>query len=150
MQNCTVSRVVATNPAVASRRPAAPGYVCPVNPIVTIVLVVACVIGTIWTTVIAVLERRVGRALLALIAFIELALLVELVIGIVAVAGDQRPVPTLTFLAYLVGVLLLPPAGVFWSIAEQSRPSTLVLTVALIGTAVMVGRMHQIWTLAGR
>ena len=60
-------------------------------------------------------------------------------------AGGDRPDSTVTFVAYLVGVLFVVPAGTFWSVAEKSRPSTLVLTVACLAVAVMTGRLLQMW-----
>jgi hypothetical protein len=76
---------------------------------------------------------------------LETLLLAQLVVGLVLVAGGQRPPSTATFLAYLVGILLPLPVGTLWSAAEKSRPSTLVLTVACLAVSVMTARLLQMW-----
>jgi hypothetical protein len=47
----------------------------------------------------------------------------------------------------VITALLIPPAAVFWALIERnSRWSTVVLAVAALSIAVMLVRMHQIWT----
>lgn len=78
---------------------------------------------------------------------LELSLILLLVVSIVQVSnGTQAKTSTIEFFAYLVGALIIPPAAVFWSILERSRWSTVVLGVSGLAIAVMVVRMHQIWT----
>ena len=81
------------------------------------------------------------------LVLVELLLLVQLVIALLApLFGNQPSGSVLEFYTYLVGALLLPPAAVFWALLERSRWSTVVLGVAALAVAVMVYRMLQIWT----
>ena len=101
-----------------------------------------------WTVVVAVRDSGIRNSLLAGLLALEGLLLVQLVVGVVLVAGGQRPPSTVTFFAYLVGVLVVLPVGTLWSVAEKSRPSTLVLTVACLAIAVMTARLLQMWSAA--
>ena len=87
-----------------------------------------------------------GWSVLSL-AVSELSLLVQLVVSIVFVAqGFQAKQDTVEFFAYLITALILPLGAVFWALLERSKWSTVVLGVAALSIAVMLVRMHQIWT----
>jgi hypothetical protein len=84
---------------------------------------------------------------LGALALVELLLVAQLVVAIVAPAFGNTPTGSvLEFYTYLVGALLLPPAAAFWALLERSRWSTVVLGVAAFAVGVMVYRMFQIWT----
>jgi hypothetical protein len=68
------------------------------------------------------------------------------VVAVVEVATGHHPDSTVTFLAYAVGAILIIPVGLFWSVAEKSRSSTLVIMVACVAVAVMTARMLQMWS----
>jgi hypothetical protein len=51
-----------------------------------------------------------------------------------------------TFLSYLIGALVIIPAGAAWALAERSRSSTVILGIACVAIPVMVLRLHQIWS----
>lgn len=82
------------------------------------------------------------------LAVTELLLLIQLVTTIVLVAqGQQAATDTVEFFAYVITALLIPPAAVFWALVERnSHWSTVVLAVAALSIAVMLVRMHQLWT----
>ena len=87
-----------------------------------------------------------GWSVLSL-AVSELSLLVQLAVSIVLVAqGFQAKQDTVEFFAYLITALILPLGAVFWALLERSKWSTVVLGVAALSIAVMLVRMHQIWT----
>lgn len=113
------------------------------------ILIGVCLLAAVWTVVLAVRDQRVGNRLLILLAVAELLILVQLVVAVIEVARGDRPDSTLTFLGYAVGQLLILPAGVFWSQAERSRSSTLVITVACLAVPVMTARMLQMWSAVG-
>ena len=113
------------------------------------VLIGACLLAAVWTAGLAALDRRVGNRLLIELAVTEVLVLIQLVVAIVEVIGGNRPDSTLTFLAYAVGELVILPVGVFWSQAEKSRSSTLVITIAGLAVAVMTARMLQMWSSVG-
>ncbi len=113
------------------------------------VVIGACLLMATWTVVTAIRDRRVGDAHLIGLAFVELLLLAQLVVGLAAVIGGEGPDSTLTFLAYLVGALVVLPVATVWSLAERSRPSVLVLTVACLALPVMTARLLQMWQASG-
>jgi hypothetical protein len=110
------------------------------------VLIGACLLGAVWTIVLAALNRPVGNRLLIELAFAELLVLLQLIVALVQVAGGDRPASTVTFLAYAVGAIVILPVGVLWSAAEKSRSSTLVITIACLALPVMTARMLQMWS----
>jgi hypothetical protein len=116
-----------------------------VNNELSAVLIAACLVGAIWTAVLAARNRRAGNGLLIELIVAELLILLQLGFAVIEVAGGQHPDSTLTFLAYAVGELVIIPVGVFWSQAERSRSSTLVIAIACLAVAVMTARMLQMW-----
>ena len=81
------------------------------------------------------------------LALVELLLVVQLVVAILAPAFGNAPTGSvLEFYVYLVSALLLPPAAAFWGLLERNRWSTVILGVAALAVGVMVYRMLQIWT----
>lgn len=79
-------------------------------------------------------------------ALVELLLVAQLVIALVAPATGNLPSGSgLEFWVYLVSAVLIPPAAVFWALIERNRWSTVILGVACLAVAVMVYRMGQIW-----
>lgn len=81
-------------------------------------------------------------------ALVELGLLVQLVVSVVLVATGHRAVnDTAEFFAYLITALIIPLGAVFWALIDRkSKWSTVVLAVSGLTIAVMLVRMHQIWT----
>jgi hypothetical protein len=61
-------------------------------------------------------------------------------------AGNPPTGSLLEFWVYLVSALLLSPAAVVWALIERSRWSTVIMGIAALAVAVMVWRMHVIWT----
>jgi len=79
-------------------------------------------------------------------ALVELLLIVQLVISIIAPATGNVPTGDgLEFWVYLVSAAFIPPAAIFWALIERNRWSTVILGVACLAVAVMVYRMGQIW-----
>jgi hypothetical protein len=110
------------------------------------ILIGACLIGVVWTVLLAALDRPIGNGLLIELGIAELLVLAQLVVALVEVIGGSHPDSTATFLAYAVGAIVILPVGVFWSVAEKSRSSTLVITVACLAIPVMTARMLQMWS----
>jgi hypothetical protein len=81
-------------------------------------------------------------------AVVELGLLVQLVVSIVLVVEGKHAVnDTAEFFAYLITALIIPLGAVFWALIDRkSKWSTVVLGVSALTIAVMLVRMHQIWT----
>jgi hypothetical protein len=94
--------------------------------------------------------RRPSDLSMGATALVELLLIVQLVVAIVApIAGNEATGSLLEFYTYLISAILLPLAGGAWALIERSRWSTVILGVVCLSVAVMVYRMLQIWTVQG-
>lgn len=109
------------------------------------VLVAGSLLLALLALVQVVLDRPVGGLLVGASGLLLVGLLAQAVVGIVQVAGGDRDIATATFVGYLIGCLLVLPAGVVWSLGERSRGGTAVLAVAGLTTAFLVVRVVQIW-----
>jgi len=83
---------------------------------------------------------------LAVVAAVELLLLVQAVIAVVLlVQGDQIKGSAGVFVAYLVFTVLALPVTLLWGLGEPSRWTLVALAVASLVVAVLVLRLDQIW-----
>jgi hypothetical protein len=112
---------------------------------ITVVALLLAALGAATTAV----GRRIGLVHLAGAGLLELLLLVQAGVAVVALTGGTRPADLATFLSYLVGVLLVPVAGVLWARTERTRWAGTVIAVAALAVAVMVWRLLQLWEAAG-
>ena len=112
---------------------------------ITVVAAVLVVLGLLSTLA----RRRVGLVHLAVDGVLEALLLVQAGLAVAAMAGGDRPEDTPTFLGYLVGVVLVPVAGVLWARTERTRWAGTVLAVAGAVVGVMVWRLLQLWEATG-
>ena len=116
----------------------------------TAVQVIVAVLAGILCLVVGFIGRPPNDLTLGSIALIELLLIAQLVVTIVAPIVGNEPRGSLgEFYIYLISALLLPLAGGFWALIERSRWSTVVLGVVGLAIAVMTYRMGQIWFVPG-
>lgn len=108
-------------------------------------LIVAALVAAGWSLALAVLNRAPGYALFGALGALEVGLLVQAIIGIVNLIGTDRPVDSATFVGYLIGSLLILPAGVAWSLGERSRWGPGVVAAACLVIPVVIVRLQQIW-----
>lgn len=108
-------------------------------------LTIAALLGAAWSLGLVLLNREPKIVTLLVLAVIEVGLLVQLVAGIVNLAGTDRHVSGVTFVGYLVGSLLILPIAVFWALAERTRWGTAVLIIGCLVIPVLIVRMNQIW-----
>ncbi len=106
-------------------------------------------LASVWSVVLFARARRAGNTMLLVLLGLELLILIQLIVAIVRVAGGDRPDQTATFVTYAASLLLIVPAGVFWSAADKSRTSVLVIFIACFAAVVMTARMFQIWSTVG-
>jgi hypothetical protein len=90
-------------------------------------------------------RRRIGLVHLVVAGVLEVLLLVQAVLAVVALAGGDTPPETATFAGYLAGVVLVPVAGSLWARTERTRWAGTVMAVAGAVVAVMVWRLLQLW-----
>lgn len=92
--------------------------------------------------------RRPSDFSVGALALVEVLLLAQVVVAIVApLAGNPPTGDLLEFWVYLVSAALLPIGAVLWALMERSRWSTVVLGVAALAIAIMLWRMQVIWTI---
>ena len=98
-----------------------------------------------WGLLTAVLDKAPGKAQLLYAAALELVVVVQSVIALVALARGFRPAELATTIGYLVGILVLLPVAWFWANAERTRFSGVVLAVAAAAVAAMTFRLIVLW-----
>lgn len=109
-------------------------------------IVVACAAG-LFCLVAGFIGRRPSDLTVGSLAVVEVLLLIQVVIAIVApLAGNPPTGDLLEYWVYLVAAVLLPIGGVLWALLERSRWSTVILGVVGLSLAVMLWRMQMIWT----
>ena len=98
------------------------------------------------SVVLGLAGRKPNDLVLASAALVELLLIAQIIVAIVAPAVGNAPTGSgLEFWVYLVSAALLPPLAVFWALVERNRWSTVIVGVACFAVAVMLYRMGQIW-----
>ncbi len=113
----------------------------------TIVQVVVAVAAGLFCLIAGLAGRRPSDGTVGSLALIELLLIVQVVVAIVApFVGNPPAGSALEFWVYLVSAALLPVAGVAWALVERSRWSTVIMGVVALSIAVMIWRMQVIWT----
>jgi len=103
-------------------------------------------IAGLFCLVLGLFGRQPNDYSLGATLLVELLLVAQLVVAIVAPLVGNPPRGSLPeFYIYLVSALLLPPLAGFWALLERNRWATVVLGVVCLAVAVMVYRMDQIW-----
>jgi hypothetical protein len=113
----------------------------------TVLLIAFAVAAGVFCIVAGLLSRRPSDLSVGALALVELLLLIQVVLAIIApFAGNPPSGDLLEFWVYLVSAVLLPIGGVIWALLERSRWSTVILGVIALAVAIMAWRMHVIWT----
>ena len=113
--------------------------------VITVAALLLAVLGAAAT----VAGRRIGLVHVAGAGLLEVLLLLQAGIALAALIGGTRPADTPTFVSYLIGVLLVPIAGVLWARTERTRWAGTVIAVAALVVAVMAWRLLQLWEATG-
>ncbi|HEX7661352.1 MAG TPA: hypothetical protein VF444_17905 [Pseudonocardiaceae bacterium] len=110
-------------------------------------LIIASLVGALWSVVLMMLSRPIGKIyLLGYLALIEIGLLVLAVLAVVALFLPHGPVRVAVFVGYLIGSLVILPLAGWWSVAERSRWGMGVLLIGCLAIPVMIVRMYQLWS----
>lgn len=91
-------------------------------------------------------DRPVILRQLLVCGAVEVLLLVQVVVGLVAVARGDGPADGATYWGYLVTTLFVLPVAAAWAFAERTRWSSVVLLVAAVTVAFLQLRAVQVWT----
>ena len=109
--------------------------------------VAVAVVAGLFCLIAGLAGRKPSDYTLGATALVEVLLVAQVVVSIVApLAGNPPTGSLLEFWVYLVSAALLPAAGIVWALLERSRWSTVVMGVVALSIAVMVWRMQVIWT----
>lgn len=114
-------------------------------PAFAIAVAVCAAITALWSFILAARSREPQNSLLVGLLCVEVLLVAQLVIGVILLINGQRPGSMATYLAYLIGALVILPLGTFWALAERSRSSTVILGIACLAIPVMVLRLQEVW-----
>jgi hypothetical protein len=114
----------------------------------TIVQIAVAVIAGLFCVVAGLAGRRPGDVSVGSLALVEVLLIAQVVVAIIApFAGNPPTGDLLEFWTYLVSAVLMPVGGVIWALIERSRWSTVILGVVALALAIMLWRMQVIWTI---
>lgn len=118
--------------------------------VVGIVAAVTLAMG-VWSLVTVIQDKPMLVPHVVGLGVVELTVLGGVGYAIARLAGGGTPhggTPhggTATFIAYLIGVVLIPVAACFWGLVERSRWGPAVIIVGCLAVAFMFVRMLQIW-----
>ena len=111
---------------------------------------IVAVFGGVLCIALGLAGRKPTDLTMGATALVELLLVVQLIVAIVApLAGNSPSGSLLEFYVYLISAILLPLAAGFWALIDRSRWSTVILGVVCLSVAVMLYRMLVIWTVQG-
>ena len=110
-----------------------------------IALTALAAVVALWLVVLIARDRQPDDWVYGTLALLEIGLVAQLVIGLVRLGGDHEGVNVAAYVGYLVGSLVILPAGFVWSVGERTRSGTGVLLVAVAVIPVLFLRIHQLW-----
>jgi hypothetical protein len=113
----------------------------------TVAILVACAVLLLLAGHRLWRDRLIDDPIIVVSAVIELALLVQLVIGLAQSGAIQDGAERATYIAYLFTVLVVLPVTVFIAIKERSRWAMGVVLGGAVVVAILVARILQIWQL---
>lgn len=112
----------------------------------TTVLIALLAVLAIYAAILTLRGRPVDNPMFYLACAAEVAVIAQLVVGIVRLGDGDSHMSKGLFIAYLAGLVCVLPVAGFWGVAErESRWGTGVLLVATLGLLVMVARLLQLW-----
>jgi len=112
----------------------------------TIVQIAVAVAAGLFAVIAGLAGRRPSDYTVGALALVELLLIIQVVVAIIApFAGNPPSGDLLEFWVYLGSAVLLPVGGVTWALLERSRWSTVILGCLAFAVAIMLWRMEVIW-----
>lgn len=114
----------------------------------TVVGIVAAVTlaMAVWALVTVIRDKPMMVPHVIGLGVVELTVLGGVGYAVARLAGGGMPHGGLvTFIAYLIGVVLIPIVATGWGLVERTRWGPAVIIVACVAVAFMFVRMLQIW-----
>jgi hypothetical protein len=113
----------------------------------TVVLLVASGLLGLLATHHLIRGRLVDDPLIIVGAAIEVALVVQLVVGLSKASAIADGAERATFIAYLFTVLLVIPATIVIAVKEKTQWAMAVVLGGALVVAILVARLQQVWSL---
>ncbi|TDE88980.1 hypothetical protein EXU48_21980 [Occultella glacieicola] len=113
--------------------------------VVSWIIVGCCLVLAVWAVVLAVRNTSVTFNQLIGAAVIEVALVAQMVVAGISLAGGHDLGDPVTFWGYLITALVMMPVAAVVAFTERSRWSSVVLAVAAVVLMVMQMRVNQVW-----
>lgn len=114
----------------------------------TIAQIAVAVIAGVLCVALGLAGRRPGDVSVGSLALVQVLLIAQIVVAIIApFAGNAPTGSLLEFWTYLISAAVLPIAGIVWAFVDRGRWSVVVMGVLVLAVAVMLYRMHVIWTI---
>ena len=113
----------------------------------TVVLLVACAVLGLLAAHHLIRGRLVDDPIVLVGAALELALVVQLVVGLGKASAIGDGAERATFIAYLFTVLVVTPAVVLIAIKEKTQWAMGVVLGGAFVVAILVARLQQVWSL---
>jgi len=114
----------------------------------TIAQIAVALAAGVFCLVAGLIGRRPSDFSVGALALVEVLLIIQVVVAIVApLTGNPPTGDLLEYWVYLISAVLLPVGAVLWALMERSRWSTVILGVAALAIAIMLWRMRVIWTI---
>jgi hypothetical protein len=112
---------------------------------VAYVLIALSLVVMAWAGWLTIRDRRVNDALFYLVAALEIALVAVAIGGFIALAVTERSVDNVTFVGYLLTIVVIMPIGIAWGASDKSRWGPGVVVIAAFVVVVLTVRLVQIW-----
>jgi flavin reductase (DIM6/NTAB) family NADH-FMN oxidoreductase RutF len=113
----------------------------------TVVLLVASGVLALLAAHHLLRGRLVDDPLILVGAAIEVALVVQLVVGLTKASAIDDGAGRATFIAYLFTVLVVIPATIVIAVKEKTQWAMAVVLGGAFVVAILVARLQQVWTL---
>jgi hypothetical protein len=120
-----------------------------VLPPLTVALLVGCAVLFLLAAHHLLRNRLIGDQIIVVSALLEVALIVQLVVGLGRSGAISDGAERATYIAYLFTVLVVPPVVVFIAIKERTRWAMGVVLGGAVVVAILVARLEQIWQFHG-
>jgi hypothetical protein len=117
-----------------------------VNGAVPTTIIVAGLALAGYALLMTAMNHRMNLPMLAAVGVLEILLLVEVGMVVAKLASGPRPASLPTLIGYLIATPLVPVVAAFWGLMERSRWGPAVVAVAGLVAAILMVRLHQVWS----